>query len=789
MADEVDHIKPKKGSFFFGRVVPVGVACLLVAIGSVVAASFIGSPLVAVAGVAQLFVFVGLALLSTTVAYKKERYELHPHHLVVFRGGLMSTETTELDLKNVTHVKQRLPWLRYRFFDVGDVIIESAGSSGSEATLRSIRHPDAVYERVRTLLKQNGFALQSERVLHRASPATIGVVFDSLGRGAAALATAVGVSVGLLTEARDASVGFGWVEALVIGIGAVGAIGAALAVVLHYLDMKRRTYTVTEDAVVYEEGFLSRDNAFIPYENIADADTKKTLVDQVIGLSDVKVSCQGSASEIVFRRLAGGAELSAALRGLVSKAAHQKSLSSKSASASPASLERAREDAPVSSSARSFGFVGVPPQEAWTATLRMSPVRAAVGYLPLLPVFPAWVVLTIVSIARSFAMTYRVGESAVSSRYSLIGEHEMSFAYDKVTGVVVRTNPWDLIFKTMTIRVLSIGSSTPIELAHVSAADVDLAALLRQVGIKGGAAVTTERADFNPASWARSALGEVIALGAFALGLLAAAAAIHWAIALALPALLLWLGVRYVVRRLQSQRQVLSFFPGHVELEEGVVFRTHSFTRYDNVKKVQVVRYPGGGDSGRLTLFVAGETLVQTKGGGGSGEGGAGIARQTTLTAHYLTGVDKMRTSIDALLSGQLAAADVTDVSAPAPERAPITARPALGNTLVPMVLVGLVLWPLLLFVPLTVWGLKRRSYRVDDKRVVVEEGILYRSHTSVLFDRIDSLKQDQGVLNQVFNNGSVTLLTAGSSAPDLVVSNVPNHQEVYRAIREHYGR
>jgi membrane protein YdbS with pleckstrin-like domain len=89
--------------------------------------------------------------------------------------------------------------------------------------------------------------------------------------------------------------------------------GAFALACLHYLDLRRRTYRVFNDVVVYEEGFLSRTNAFIPYENIADADLLKTLVDQILGLSDVKISCQGSSQDVKFRRLRRGDELKQAV--------------------------------------------------------------------------------------------------------------------------------------------------------------------------------------------------------------------------------------------------------------------------------------------------------------------------------------------------------------------------------------------------------------------------------------------------------------------------------------------
>ena len=44
-----------------------------------------------------------------------------------------------------------------------------------------------------------------------------------------------------------------------------------------------------DDVLVYEEGFLTRDDAFIPSENLADSNTHRTLVDRILGLFDVRV--------------------------------------------------------------------------------------------------------------------------------------------------------------------------------------------------------------------------------------------------------------------------------------------------------------------------------------------------------------------------------------------------------------------------------------------------------------------------------------------------------------------
>jgi len=85
-------------------------------------------------------------------------------------------------------------------------------------------------------------------------------------------------------------------------------------------------------------------------------------------------------------------------------------------------------------------------------------------------------------------------------------------------------------------------------------------------------------------------------------------------------------------------------------------------------------------------------------------------------------------------------------------------------------------------------WRVKVRQYDIETDRVVERGGVLFKYATSVLFNRIDSLQQAQGALGKAFGNGQVTILTAGSSAPDLIIANVPDYMTVYDTIRKHYG-
>ena len=738
----VTELKPKRTSFLFTRVVGALITSTFVLVGAVVAGLAAELPVLAAGGAGLSVFMLLLSIWSANVAWTKERYEIHEGHLVAHAGGITSDRTTELDIKNITHVKQRLPWIRYRFFDVGDVVVQSAGSSSAEVVFEAVRDPDAVYEQVRELMRANGFALRGERLLHSEQPSTIGVIVECISRSAGAvffLLWAGGGVAGAGAALGPAAMAAAAAAAALLGLGAVAFLG------LHFVDMKQRTYEVYDDVVEYREGFLSRTNAFIPYENIADASTKQTFVDQMLGLYDVKVSCQGSGSEVAFRRLANGPALQAVLRGRVDGAQELRERQREQARVEQSQAAEVAAAGSAGSATRSSRPPAevVPASEAWTAELRMNSTRAFFGG----------------AIIRALGTTYTVGPSSVASRFSLLGQQQLEFAYDKVTGVKVMTSPWDSVFGTFSVRIWSIGSSTPLTLAHVDRDAVDLPALLRQAGIPGGPARETLEAAFEPMVWLRAhVIGAVISVILFPFAVLAL--------------------MNYPLLAMRYKRQRLTFHDHHMEHRSGIFWRSHVYARYDDIKKVSTRRYAGT-DQGSLTVFVAGETQLQGK----NGKGGAVIPN--SFTAHYLADVTPLTQTLDPLLQGHITPSEVLRGGGE-PAGAEFKAAPA--NSVVTMAIVGVFFPPLWLFIPWVVIAVKRRIYRVEAERAVIETGVIYRTHTSVLFDRIDSLEQGQGMLGKAFDNGSVTLYTAGSSRPDLMLTNTPGYPALYKAIRERYG-
>lgn len=798
---DVLELAPKKSTFILSRLVPALVA---LAVAALAAGWALGiwpgawRPAAVLLAPLAFLALASLATLAAFVAYRKERYHLHPNRIVATRGTLLSDEHTELDVRHITHVKLRLPWLRHKLFRVGDLHVESAGIGTSAVVMRTIREPQAAAAHLEALMRRNGFSLRRDDLLHEEGPATVGVVLECVGIAAGAVFTLsfVGLPLlGLLEEAVNAgALGF----ALLSLVAAV----AVAALVVHFLDLSRRSYRVHDDCIVYEEGFLTRNNAFIPAENLADSHTRRGFLDRLLGLYDVEVSCQGSGQEVRFRHLRRGVELAAAIdrvvadhRALTGKGAGRGTGSGAGSGRHPegAAVAQAPEAVPAEvreTAGEPAAHAAVAAEPAWTAELSMHPGRAAARPLLLClvlpPLIPLWLVFLAGALIRAACTKYQVRSGSVRSAFQLVTSSEREFSYDKLTGVVVRESPFDRWLGTVTVRLWSIGAPQPLDLLHVRRAELDLSALLRQAGIPAAEPVHETRPRFSFAAACRANLGTCAALGIVIPGGIAAAwLTERWL--LSVPAVLVAaLAAGLLYRRAFHRRARLVFHRHHLELGEGVLVRRTYRARYEHVKKTVLTRYPFSG-LGRVEVLVAGEERRVTAGQGGRRE----VVKPYGFALHYVEDVETFAVVLDEILEAGpeaelVAALEGGEAPAlPAPLR---ESRPDLANSLVPLLGLSVLLFPLLALLPITVPWLwlvvRRRRYRVEPRRVVARWGVLYRCQASILHGRIDTLRRAQGALNKLFGNGTVTLFTAGSSRPDLKLANLPDHQAVYESIQ-----
>lgn len=789
-------LKPQKGSFVFPRIIMGLIASGVT--GGVTAGVLVIVEKSPWPGLAVFAAGSALSVIASLAAYRKERYQLHDSRVICHRGGLLSDQTTEFEIRNITHVKLKLPWLRHKFFGVGNVIVETAGTS-KPVVLRVIAEPEAVYAGLRERMRKNGYDLTQQQLLHEEKPALIGILAECFGLLVGATLAGMFILSAILGGGGDRAINAGAVvlsailrgegeggtpppvpEAFLLGIPGLAVFVVLLAIVtVRFLDLRRRTYRVFNDVVVYDEGFLTRENSFIPYENIADSNTKCSLFDRILGLYDVQVSCQGSSQEIKFRRLRHGVALSAAIAQLVVLARQKQKPAARSAAGETAlaSQDRHRRVEPEST----------PIGETIVGEFRMNAARTLLPLLLLLPLVPLWIAAMIGAGVRLMSTQYSVRHGSVRHSYRFLTLHDREFAYDKITGLVIKQNLWDRMFGTMTLKFWSIGSGKPLEFAHIDASHLNLAALMRQVGIPAPSPEPCEaEAAFGVSAWLRARLKFLPLPLLFAAGVVFAAIRIGDPVIyylLVLPVLVV-LGA-CVYSKLYFSRQRLRFHDHHIEAEQGILARRRYYVRYGNVKRTMVTRYPGGGD-GDLEIFVAAEEevlpAIQQK------KSQQASMKHCSFTTGFLSAVCEKGQLLDDILCGRVDPAP--QAVAAAPLDVLLEAPRSVGNALLKLIFLSILLFPLIVLlpftIPVTVIRVKRWRYRIDAARIVMTWGILYRRETSILLDRIDSLQQSQGPLNKLFRNGNVSIMTAGSSSkPDLNLIDSPAYLAMYEVIRE----
>jgi len=69
--------------------------------------------------------------------------------------------------------------------------------------------------------------------------------------------------------------------------------------------------------------------------------------------------------------------------------------------------------------------------------------------------------------------------------------------------------------------------------------------------------------------------------------------------------------------------------------------------------------------------------------------------------------------------------------------------------------------------------GFKKRKYAVRQKDISYKKGVLFRSLTTVPFNRIQHVEIDEGPISRLFDLVSLSVFTAGDSSDDLKVSGL----------------
>ncbi len=75
--------------------------------------------------------------------------------------------------------------------------------------------------------------------------------------------------------------------------------------------------------------------------------------------------------------------------------------------------------------------------------------------------------------------------------------------------------------------------------------------------------------------------------------------------------------------------------------------------------------------------------------------------------------------------------------------------------------------------------GFKKRKYAVREKDISYKKGFLYKSLTTVPFNRIQHIEIDQGPISRFFGLATLSVFTAGDSSDDLKIKGLLKEQSL----------
>ena len=265
--------------------------------------------------------------------------------------------------------------------------------------------------------------------------------------------------------------------------------------------------------------------------------------------------------------------------------------------------------------------------------------------------------------------------------------------------------------------------------------------------------------------------------------------------------LMLFLLLYVLIFRLQSnyyKKSKFTFYMNYVHFEEGLdmfnrfLFKRHYYSDYDSIKDVATLKYPFL-NSGKVTFNVAGEILVERN----TKHGKQISIRSNKFGISYIDSIDVKNDLVDVIFYRRPKKAELLGIEQNIEshvEKQVIFAKPHLINSFIgiPLILMLIQLIPpLILFLPITLFitilMIKAKSYFIQPHRVVAKSGIIYKKQVSILFSRVDHINLDRGASNKLFGTGNISVNTAGSSRPEIVIRNIKEFKQFYDFLKQKY--
>ncbi|MBF0913972.1 PH domain-containing protein, partial [Candidatus Gracilibacteria bacterium] len=612
-----------------------------------------------------------------------------------------------------------------------------------------------------------------------------------------------------------------WVLCLVGGIIALIAISIFI---INYLDLKRRKYEVYTDSIFYTNGFLTKIYSFLPMEKVSDVENKQGFFSKMFGLHDIIVSSEGVDNQVVFSNMTEGETLIKNIKYL------KDAITLTETEILEEKVEEKKVDEVVGFTDKT-DFAGNYDRQ-FSATYSMYLPRVIVtsvfygfcisvfvffyiqniGYI--LPIFGiCTLVVLIKGILDVNFNTFIVDKNTVEHRYEFLTNNHKTFTIDKITGVEFKENIIDKIFKTCSVKFLSIGGNGYINFVSIKKTATFYDDILKKVGIDKKEDFEDVEVVFNLKNFILENILSIIVCAIISIFVLIIIIGISsfdkpeniemlWII------YGIWIGIVLVLipilgfiygkiaysKRFYNQRLHKNFY----ESEFGVIFQAKIYSLFKNIKSVEAVKYPFS-SAGTIKLDVAGDVAIKDQ--KSQSISFAGIE----IKAKFLENIYNLQNKIDSILGKRTVSEEILEKSGQS-----IWNSTFILIILFIAIIIGFIYLSIILsselnseeisglkvigvnviisafiILAIRIWYIKSKYYLLQKDRVLTGSGIINKSKKTILYDRINFVEKNQGLLGKIFGNGIVQIYTVGSGNVDMVLEDSKDFRKLYDNLKK----
>jgi membrane protein YdbS with pleckstrin-like domain len=755
--------------------------------------------------------------LNLNAAYKKTHFDFLDDKIVVHYGSLFNNSSIEIVIDRITHVYHVKPFLENKLFNVGTVMIELAGSAIPEGVFILINNSEQVYEQVRNIMQERGFKLTKQELLQKDTPNILGVIFETIK-------IAIVGFIGLI-----------WIGSIILGIimafsPQLGVIITLIVLIFYLLfiiktffELKIREYYIYKDTIEYFEGFLTKVSSFMPAENLANSDITQTIFEKIFDLYDVKISCQGSGHEILFKNLKHGQEMEKHIKDLIQTTKQLEQLENKVVNEevikfkiNPAAKERLIKDTVFTAELKmNFKRLAlIPSAILFTILILINVFGLILGLTPISLSLSGFLILIILGTLiggyiTSSSTIYKITPNGITHNFNFLAKKNTEFANDKITGIVISRGIIDRWMNTFSVTFYSIGSSTNIVFNAINYSQELEEKLLSKFGV----IVEDTMFDIKPNMTLGNFFKQNIVILIIDLFLI-----ILFAITFpGVSVFLILITILIIVYKSAFYKRVEAKFAyDFVAYNEGIWFVKTTYATYDNIKDIEITKSPMC-NNGLIHFNISGESIIQT-------DNGSQIVPHGFFV-NYVDNITNMDDVIDTIIYSRPTKEELSKTILKSQKL--LIAKSSLGNELLPSAIIlgiiGIIISSVLIGVGLAAstidattnadnliltimltlvflgwiiyililgfgaWKIKVREYSIQPYRVVAKSGIFWKTQKSIIFTKIDHIAKYQGLLNKIFKNGSIVVHTTGSSMPEMIIVNIPNQSEFYEKLEQYY--